>query len=388
MNIGAAFTLIRNGASIKQTDSAGGIPITRIETIANRVIDRNHMGYADIYNGDKYSSYFLRDGDILMSHINSIQHLGKAAIYHPLDEKEKIIHGMNLLVLRANQKILDNQFAYFYFSSDSFLHKLPRITKKSVNQASFTVSELKKIDIPCPALSQQHKIVNILSIIQTLCNKRNEQLKIFDELVKSQFLEMFGHSDRPKVRLGECCIINPKKSSDIRLVDNDLMVSFVSMSDVSEDGRIVTCNHKQYESVKSGFTYFSENDVLFAKITPCMENGKGGIAKGLLNGIGFGSTEFHVLRPVDQVSNSCWLYELTSFPQFRQAAEINMTGSAGQRRVPASFLANYKVSLPPISLQNQFADFVHQLDKSKMAVQKSLDELEILKKSLMQTYFG
>lgn len=176
---------------------------------------------------------------------------------------------------------------------------------------------------------------------------------------------MFGHSDRPKVRLGECCIINPKKSSDIRLVDNDLMVSFVSMSDVSEDGQIVTCNHKQYESVKSGFTYFSENDVLFAKITPCMENGKGGIAKGLLNGIGFGSTEFHVLRPIDQVSNSCWLYELTSFPQFRQAAEINMTGSAGQRRVPASFLANYKVSLPPISLQNQFADFVHQLDKSK-----------------------
>ncbi len=199
---------------------------------------------------------------------------------------------------------------------------------------------------------------------------------------------MFGHSDRPKVRLGECCIINPKKSSDIRLVDNDLMVSFVSMSDVSEDGQIVTCNHKQYESVKSGFTYFSENDVLFAKITPCMENGKGGIAKGLLNGIGFGSTEFHVLRPIDQVSNSCWLYELTSFPQFRQAAEINMTGSAGQRRVPASFLANYKVSLPPISLQNQFADFVHQLDKSKLAVQKSLDELEILKKSLMQTYFG
>ncbi|WP_440248877.1 restriction endonuclease subunit S [Dialister succinatiphilus] len=164
----------------------GGIPITRIETIANRVIDRNHMGYADIYNGDKYSSYFLRDGDILMSHINSIQHLGKAAIYHPLDEKEKIIHGMNLLVLRANQKILDNQFAYFYFSSDSFLHKLPRITKKSVNQASFTVSELKKIDIPCPALSQQHKIAKILSIIQTLCNKRNEQLKILDELVKSR----------------------------------------------------------------------------------------------------------------------------------------------------------------------------------------------------------
>ena len=166
------------------------------------------------------------------------------------------------------------------------------------------------------------------------------------------------------------------------------MVSFISMSDVSEDGQILTCNHKRYELVKSGFTYFAENDVLFAKITPCMENGKGGIAKGLRNGIGFGSTEFHVLRPINQISNPYWLHELISFPQFRQIAEINMTGSAGQRRVPASFLANYRVSLPPISLQNQFADFVIQVDKSKMAVQKSLDELETLKKSLMQTYFG
>ena len=184
-------------------------------------------------------------------------------------------------------------------------------------------------------------------------------------------MEMFGHSIKPKVRLGESCIINPKKSSDIRLLDKDLMVSFISMSDVSEDGQILTCNHKRYELVKSGFTYFAENDVLFAKITPCMENGKGGIAKGLRNGIGFGSTEFHVLRPIDQVSNSYWLYELTSFPQFRKAAEINMTGSAGQRRVPTSFLENYRVTLPPISLQNQFANFVHHVDKSKLLFENS-----------------
>lgn len=227
------------------------------------------------------------------------------------------------------------------------------------------LNNLTDAKIPIPSIMEQNQIIQRLELVATLINIKKRKIVLLDSLIRSRFIEMFGHSDRPKVRLGECCIINPKKSSDIRLVDNDLMVSFVSMSDVSEDGQIVTCNHKQYESVKSGFTYFSENDVLFAKITPCMENGKGGIAKGLLNGIGFGSTEFHVLRPIDQVSNSCWLYELTSFPQFRQAAEINMTGSAGQRRVPASFLANYKVSLPPISLQNQFADFVHHLDKSK-----------------------
>lgn len=279
---------------------------------------------------------------------------------------------------------LDINYVYHLFNNWDW----SRATNKAVMGLTLNKATLSQIKIPIPSLNTQKAIANILDKIDESITLRKRQLEIFNQLVKSRFLEMFGHSDRPKVRLGECCIINPKKSSDIRLVDNDLMVSFVSMSDVSEDGQIVTCNHKQYESVKSGFTYFSENDVLFAKITPCMENGKGGIAKGLLNGIGFGSTEFHVLRPIDQVSNSCWLYELTSFPQFRQAAEINMTGSAGQRRVPASFLANYKVSLPPISLQNQFADFVHHLDKSKMAVQKSLDELETLKKSLMQTYFG
>lgn len=309
--------------------------------------------------------------------------LGETTILNIDAATNQAIAGIN--IHDQYKKIILTDYLYYYLLSiKDIMCKVGR----GVAQNNLNLKILRNVQVPVPTIEEQKKIIDTLSSIEKIMLVKDRQLSLLSNLVKSRFIEMFGHSDRPKVRLGECCIINPKKSSDIRLVDNDLMVSFVSMSDVSEDGQIVTCNHKQYESVKSGFTYFSENDVLFAKITPCMENGKGGIAKGLLNGIGFGSTEFHVLRPIDQVSNSCWLYELTSFPQFRQAAEINMTGSAGQRRVPASFLANYKVSLPPISLQNQFADFVHQLDKSKMAIQKSLDELETLKKSLMQTYFG
>ena len=307
----------------------------------------------------------------------------KGSINNPIFVDKPFWNVDTAFALVPNSSLLDVRYLYYFCLSYNF-----NILSTTVTIPSLTKFNLLKVKIEVPSLEEQKQIVHKLDKIEMIIGLKERQLKDLEGFIRSRFIEMFGHSDRPKVRLGECCIINPKKSSDIRLVDNDLMVSFVSMSDVSEDGQIVTCNHKQYESVKSGFTYFSENDVLFAKITPCMENGKGGIAKGLLNGIGFGSTEFHVLRPIDQVSNSCWLYELTSFPQFRQAAEINMTGSAGQRRVPASFLANYKVSLPPISLQNQFADFVHQLDKSKLAVQKSLDELKILKKSLMQTYFG
>lgn len=137
------------------------------------------------------------------------------------------------------------------------------------------------------------------------------------------------------------------------------------MPAVSESGKIDASQIKAYDEVKTGFTYFAENDVLFAKITPCMENGKGAVAVGLCNNIGFGSTEFHILRPINNKSNPYWLYSLTSFDAFRKDAADNMTGSAGQRRVPAVFLEKYKVTLPPIELQNQFAAFVEQTDKSK-----------------------
>ena len=164
--------------------------------------------------------------------------------------------------------------------------------------------------------------------------------------------------------LGDVCEVNPKKVDDGRLKD-ELEISFIPMSLVSENGEIIASEIKTVEEVKSGFTYFAEGDVIFAKITPCMENGKGAVARGLKNGIAFGSTEFHVLRPIIGKSNSYWIYYVTSFEKFRVEAEANMTGSAGQRRVPISFLENYKVSEPPIELQNNFADFVQQVDKSK-----------------------
>ena len=210
--------------------------------------------------------------------------------------------------------------------------------------------------------------------------------------VKSRFIEQFGMPGTDTngwglIPLGEACQVNPKKGQDKRMVSG-LTVSFVPMPAVSEKGEIDPSETREYDTVKTGFTYFAENDVLFAKITPCMENGKGAVARGLYNGIGFGSTEFHVLRPISGKTNPYWLYMLTAFSQFREDAANNMTGSAGQRRVPASFLENYRVSVPPMGLQEQFAAFVEQTDKSKFDLKQSLEKLETLKKSLMQQYFG
>ena len=101
--------VFRNGASIKQVEGAEGLPITRIETISDATINPLKVGYANIYD-DKYKDYYLQKGDILLSHINSVTHLGKCAIYeNPLD---KLIHGMNLLMLRANQKLILPKYLY------------------------------------------------------------------------------------------------------------------------------------------------------------------------------------------------------------------------------------------------------------------------------------
>ena len=228
---------------------------------------------------------------------------------------------------------------------------------------------LKESQIEYPDAEMQQKVVDTLDKVIGIITIRKQQLTALDTLIKARFVEMFGIPGTNVhgwgiVRLGSMCHINPSKSQDQRL-ENVAAISFVPMSAVSETGKIDASLIKRYDEVKSGFTYFAENDVLFAKITPCMENGKGAVAKGLYNGIGFGSTEFHVLRPISGQTNSSWLYMLTMFPQFRMDAANNMTGSAGQRRVPVSFLENYYVSVPPIELQDQFAAFVEQVDKSK-----------------------
>lgn len=155
-------------------------------------------------------------------------------------------------------------------------------------------------------------------------------------------------------------------------------VSFVAMPSVTDDGKLDASIIRPYAEVKNGFTYFAEDDVLFAKITPCMENGKGAIAKGLKNEIGFGSTEFHVIRPLTGKSTPCWVYTITMMDGFRRNAEKVMTGTGGQRRVPASYLSDFVLALPPLELQERFTAFVESTDKSKFATDGSSQKVKSL----------
>lgn len=294
--------------------------------------------------------------------------------------------GRGLAALDVNNKICTQKYLWYLLEA-----KKNELISKGTGSTFKAISKniLSEMEFNIPPVREQELCTKTLDVVFCLIRLKKEQLDKLDLLVKSRFVELFLQANEsfPKKKLGECTVINPKKSMDTRLKE-DLIVSFVPMASVGEDGSIDTSEKKLYREVKSGFTYFIEGDVLFAKITPCMENGKGAVAINLYNGIGFGSTEFHVIRPLEGFTNPVWLYNLSVSKKFRLEAEANMTGSAGQKRTPASFLQNYEIKLPPIELQNQFADFAEQVDKSKLAIQQSLDELETLKKSLMQQYFG
>ena len=161
MHINEVVSLLRNGATIKQNKDREGYPITRIETIANRTVDRSRMGYAGITDLSKYEDYILQDGDILMSHINSVTHMGKSAIYERSAD-ENIIHGMNLLCLRPKVNIVMPYFLYRYFQMDYFYDQVLSITKKAVNQASMTIKDLGNLTLIVPDMESQMLYVDFV----------------------------------------------------------------------------------------------------------------------------------------------------------------------------------------------------------------------------------
>ncbi|MBO8399239.1 restriction endonuclease subunit S [Pseudomonas aeruginosa] len=180
---------IRNGASIKQSNDAAGLPITRIETIADRTVNLDKCGYADLSEGE-YLNYRLRNGDILISHINSEKHLAKCAIFE--SDRGDIVHGMNLLCLRPCCEVVFPKYLFHYLSSPVFLRLIPAITKKSVNQASFTVTAFKDLEIPLPPLPEQKRIAAILDKADAIRRKRQQAIQLADDFLRAVFLDMFG----------------------------------------------------------------------------------------------------------------------------------------------------------------------------------------------------
>jgi len=173
-SIGECFSKVENGLTY-DTDNTSGVPVTRIETISDKSINYDRVGYANI--DDKISKYEMQYGDVLFSHINSLKHIGKTAFY---DAAQPLYHGMNLILLRA-KKSLDSKFLYYTLNTHKFLHRCQVLANQAVNQASINTKELKSINISVPQMQEQQKISGLISLLD---ERIETQRKIIEDLKK------------------------------------------------------------------------------------------------------------------------------------------------------------------------------------------------------------
>jgi type I restriction enzyme, S subunit len=180
---------MRNGTTTKQNDDGRGVPVTRIETISDGTIDPKRVRFADMDSKD-IERWRLLSGDILLSHINSVDHIGKAAIYN--GQPEILIHGMNLMLLRPDQKLVLPTFLHYALRSESVRSHIRSRCKRAINQASINQKELSSIAILVPALSEQQTAVELLARAESIVRMGRESEQKAREIIPALFLDMFG----------------------------------------------------------------------------------------------------------------------------------------------------------------------------------------------------
>ena len=355
------FSLIRNGANIKQGQFEGGIPITRIETISDEIVDRQKMGYAGIAD-NKYELYYLQDGDILISHINSLKHIGKCALYNK-KENESIIHGMNLLCLRPNIVTINPVFAIHMLRSNIIRKGITDITKPAVNQASFSAKDFGKLRTIIPPMDKQMLFVSIA--------EQADKSKFGD--FKSQFIEMFGNCKSQGTLSSLCATfidgdwIESKDQSDngIRLIQTG-NVGFGFFKGREDKSRYIT----EETFKKLNCTEVVPGDILISRLPDPI-----GRACIVPEGIG---------KAITAVDCTIVRLNATLLPEFLisfsktalYASQINKIKTGTTRlRVSRGNLGNVIIPIPPIESQHHFAAIAQQADKSKSVIQKALEYL-------------
>lgn len=298
-------------------------------------------------------------------------------------------------MLRSLSGITSNRFLMHYLNRFDYRNYVNGTTRLKLTQGS-----LRTIPVVLPSLPEQERIVKrieeifvYLGAIETNLKCSIEKLKYLQSAILTDAFR--SNLDLPSSwdisTIGQICDVNPRFSK-VSFSD-EMLLSFIPMSaveaetcrvDISDERTMGELRHKSYRGFRDG-------DILVAKITPSMENGKVAVVQGLVNGWGMGSTEFHVLRPHAGVV-ARYIAWFTLQNSFRVRARMNMTGTAGQLRVPAEFLRNSPIPLPPVDEQRWI---VQQIDKARSkvstierSIQDLFDRISIVRQSVLAEAFA
>lgn len=353
-------------------------------------IDRREIGAGREY---KMDLFFARPGDIVVAKID----LKNGAVGIVPDWENVVVTG-HFAVYQPDTSRLEPEYLIRLLQTSFFKAYLWRNKVGAEGRKEVKLDFFESILIPLPSLNVQRDLMGYWRQAKSRATSASRSAELLETQLTEHILaeaginvkplakkpkayaanlrdldrwgvefnrwawslqDLLSSEKHPTARLATVASINPPV---IHQLSDDDQVTFVPMASVSDlSGEITSPELRPYGDVKRGYTRFSESDVIWAKITPCMQNGKCAVARELENGVGCGSTEFHVVRVKDTgnlLPDYVWL--LLRLNRVRDAAQRYFIGSAGQQRVPAEFLAELHIPIPPIELQYEILERIQQ----------------------------
>lgn len=391
------------------------IRITDIDE--NGLISHNELGATAKNIEDKY---ILGENDILIARSGAT--VGKAYIHKYVPYKCFFAGYLIRFIIDTNKALPEYIFSYTQLNA---YKEWVNAVQRPSGQPNINSEEYQSLEIPLPNIEKQQVIVDLIkSAYLRKKQKESEAQKLLDSIdayilnelgitlpeiktdLKSRMfivnrselearLDPTVYKDGIKlvsskfdnVRLYSVAYVNP--SGTFKGKDIETLISFIPMESIDEVYSEVSKLEDTTIENASGFTKFKEGDLLWAKITPCMQNGKSAIAKNLTNGLGCGSTEFFVLRPKDKRLSIEYLHVILHMKCVRETAMLYFGGSAGQQRVSSAFLENFNLPFPSIDKQIEIASYVYAIrQKAKVLQEEGNAILENAKKEVEQMIIG
>lgn len=389
---------IPKGTSLLKENT--GYKYIRVTDMKNGTVLNDDIHYIskDIYN--KISNYTISKNDIYITCAGTIGRVGIIPV--EFDGANLTENADKIIIKHINKNLLVKVLSSY------IVQKQIQEVITTGCQPKLAIKKIEQLKIPLPPINEQQRIVERIEslfakldrakelIENTLAQFEQNKMAILHKAFIGELTAKWRKENNIDLSswengiLMDFCKINPKKINT-KEFDDDMIVSFIPMPCVSDIwGKIVKKELRKLGEVKKGYTNFFEGDVLFAKITPCMENGKSAIVDKLENDIGFGSTEFYVLRCDENKLNNKYLHYFVRQKTFRDEAKGEMTGAVGQQRVPKTFLENYKMKVPTIEEQQEIVNILDKLlakyNKIKN-LEQQLEKIELLKKAILAKAF-
>jgi len=365
--LGDVFDEINNGVNVKQFDEKGKYRVTRIATISKGKIDLISTKWT---NDDVDEKHFLKRGDILLSHINSIKHIGKTAIF---TSNEKVIHGINLIKLRPNKKRLNPVFAIYIFKSKMFINVVKKYAQRAVNQASVKTSDLRNINIPLPPLEMQQAIVDEVEEYQKIIDGARQVVENYRPRIKVD-------PDWPMVELGDLVSVKggkrlPKGESFTDSVTHHPYLRVVDFSNFSIDkSNLRYINDEVYSKIKN---YTISVDDIFISIAGTI--GAVGMVPLKLDNANLteNAAKLRIFEK-NRFSSKFIMYSIAS--EYIQTQIANLTHAVGVPKLALSRIKTIKVYFPN-DLETQLS-IVKSIEKERGFIKGNSRLIEIFEKKI------